>query len=385
MLFCFERKKTTIVDELKMIRKLLYLTFIEIADLPTSGSSVRPQKMKEAFESFNIELKAFGGINNRIAVRKKTVRDVKLLLKSWKPDACYIEPPSGPLFYYGDIKLIRQIHRMGIPMSVFYRDAYWKYPEYGAEHKLSIIERIKQLIIKWMQIYQWGVFKKNIDLIYFPSITMAKEFTCPHKDALPPGGFVADAQEKKELSNPLQFIFVGGASRNYGTFLTIDSFRKLNESAIKAKVTYICPENQWNSLNIDKDKYQTWLEVVHTAGDQNLKPFYEQADVALLVAPRTFYRDFAVPIKLFEYMSYLKPIVVTNCTETARVVEENGIGWVTNDNVDSIVEKLEDLCNHPEMILKVREQVKKARDNNLWSSRAKKVIYDLNRFVNYKA
>lgn len=361
-----------------MIKKLLYLTYIPLEDTPKSGSSVRPQKMKEALESLDIEVRTFGGINNNIPLRKNTVTEIKELLKTWQPDACYIEPPSGPMFYCGDVELIKALHRMKIPLSIFYRDAYWKYPEYSAEKKLSISEKLKRFVIKRMQMYQWHVLKNNIDLIYFPSMTMAKEFDCPHKDVLPPGGFVTDAKEKSELSSPLQFIFVGGAARNHGTFLTIDAFEKLNKSGVKGRVFYICPETQWNVLGIDKEQYKDWLEVIHTSGDANLKPYYEKADAALLTAPRTFYRDFAVPVKIFEYISYLKPILVTNCTETARVVKENSAGWVTEDDAERVANKLEELCDHPEEILKVREHMNVARSNNLWLCRAEKVVQDLN-------
>lgn len=360
-----------------MIQKLLYLSYIPLENLPTSGSSVRPQKMKEALEGLGVEVKSFGGANNDLALRRKTVAGIRALLRSWKPDACYIEPPSGPLFYYGDVLLIRQLHRMGVPLSIFYRDAYWKYPEYGAGKKLSATDRLKRFVVKQMQLHQWDVFKKNIDLIYFPSLSMAKEFDCQQKDTLPPGGFIPNFKEKAAPGDPLQCIFVGGAARDHGTFLTLEAFEKLNRSALRAKLTYVCPEGQWKALGIDEGKYKDWLELVHTSGDDNLRPLYEKADLALLTAPKTFYRDFAVPIKIFEYISYLKPILVTDCTETAKIVREEQVGWVTRDDADSVAEKLEALCSHPEEILAVRGRMEAARQENLWSSRAEKVLRDL--------
>ncbi len=357
--------------------KLLYITYINLDDLPTSGSSVRPLKMREAFESLGIDVRTFGGINNNIILRKRTIKEIRALLRDWIPDACYIEPPSGPMFYYGDIEIIKYLHRKRIPISIFYRDAYWKYPEYSIEKKLTLIEKIKQFIIKQMQVFQWHVFKNNINIIYFPSLSMAKEFDCQQKSVLPPGGFVTKAIEKSNVSNPLQFIFVGGAARNYGTFLTIDSFQKLNDNVVKAKLLYVCPADQWETLGIDKTLYSDWLEVIHTSGDQNLQPLYEKADVALLIAPRTYYRDFAVPIKIYEYISYLKPILVTDCIETARIIRENQVGWVTKDDVESVVQKLEELCSNHDMILQVRNHMLEVRSNNLWSSRAEKVIREL--------
>ncbi|MBQ6383203.1 MAG: glycosyltransferase [Clostridia bacterium] len=357
--------------------KLLYLTFINLEDTPKSGSSVRPLKMKQAFEELEAEVMTVDGMNNDLKARRNAVAKAKEIIESWKPDMCYIEPPSGPMFYFRDIGLIKLLHKQKIPTSIFYRDAYWKYPDFAGGKKKSLTDRLKDFVIRRMQIHQWHVFSKNLDIIYFPSMTMAKEFMCPRKDALPPGGFVPDFQEKTELSDPLQFIFVGGASKNYGVFLTIDAFAELNKAGVKAKLYYICPEEQWNSLGIDKEQYRDWLEVVHTSGDENLKPYYEKADMALLTAPRSFYRDFAVPIKIFEYISYLKPVLVTNCTETERIVKENRTGWVVEDNAESIADKLQYLYNHPDEVKDIRDGMKNARSRNLWVSRAEKVIADL--------
>ena len=368
-----------------MIQKLLYLTYIPLEETPTSGSSVRPLKMKEALEGLGIEVKSFGGISNNFAVRKKTVARVRELLKSWKPDACYIEPPSGPMFYPGDVGLIKQLHREGIPLSLFYRDAYWRYPSYAEEGKPSFVGRGKRFVVKQMQKHQWELFRKHIDLLYFPSETMAQEFDCPCKGILPPGGFVPDIQEKTETSCPLQFIFVGGAARNHGTFLTIEAFSALNRGKVKAKLFYICPREQWEALGISRKEHAEWLEVIHTSGDENLKPYYARADAAVLTAPRTFYRDFAIPIKIFEYLSYLKPILVTNCTETARIVEENGLGWVTEDQAESVRKRLEELCAHPEEIERVRAGMKEARSRHLWASRAEQVVKDLEAVIARKS
>lgn len=360
-----------------MISKLLYLTYIPLNEMPTTGSSVRPQKMKEALESLDIEISTFGGINNDIKLRKKTVKNIKKLLKEWKPDACYIEPPSGPFFYYGDVQLIRFLHKKRIPSAIFYRDAYWRFPEYAIEKKESFIQKIKRIIIKCMQIRQWNIINNNIDIIYFPSKTMAKEFNCPKKDILPPGAFIAKCNEKSELSNILQYIFVGGAAKNHGTFITINAFKQYNENGIKAKLIYVCPKTQWDSIGINKDLYKEWLEVIHTSGDENLKTLYEKADISILTAPRTFYRDFAVPVKIYEYISYLKPVLVTDCTETARVVSENNIGWIVHDNVDSIVKELDYLENHKQEIINIKNNMKRVRNENLWESRARKIINDL--------
>lgn len=76
-------------------------------------------------------------------------------------------------------------------------------------------------------------------------------------------------------------------------------------------------------------------------------------------------------------MSYLKPIIVTDCTERARIVNNNKVGWVVKDDADSIYKKMKELCYDTEQIEEMKKHMKAARVNNLWVSRAKKIIEDL--------
>ena len=101
--------------------KLLYITFIDMNNSPKSGSAVRPLKMLQAFRTMDIEIIVLSGQDNKLNVRRRNVKKIKDKLKSWRPDICYIEPPSGPMFYYGDIRLIKMLHKERVPMSIFYR------------------------------------------------------------------------------------------------------------------------------------------------------------------------------------------------------------------------------------------------------------------------
>ena len=205
---------------------------------------------------------------------------------------------------------------------------------------------------------------------------MAEQFG--QNKTLPPGSFVPDIEEKALLSSPIHFIYVGSATYDYGTYLTLDAFKIVNREHVLAKLTYICPREQWERLGIDTDLYKPWLDVVHTSGDDTLKKYYENADIAILTAPRSFYRDFAVPIKIFEYISYLKPILVTNCTETARIVIENRCGWVVEDNAESVADQILALTGNTDEIYSIKKRMHSTREHNLWQTRALKVIDDLN-------
>ena len=92
-------------------KELLYITFINIESPPDSGSAVRPLKMLQAFKELGVQVKVISGQTNRIQERKLAVKEAMDYLKLHSPDFCYIEPPSGPMFYSGDLNLIRLLHR----------------------------------------------------------------------------------------------------------------------------------------------------------------------------------------------------------------------------------------------------------------------------------
>lgn len=354
--------------------KLLYITFIDFSKSTCSGSSVRPKKMLDAFIEMGVDVKLISGQTNDRGQRRAAVREANDYLERIVPDACYIEPPSGPFFYGGDIKLVKRIHRMGIPIGLFYRDAYWMFPEYSFETKPTHKELLKSALIRMIQKRQLETFINTVDIGFFPSKEMSNFFPFKRREELPPGCFIPDGNFDHSLSQPVEFFFVGGAAINHGTYLTIQAFEIANSDKLRAALTYVCPKAQWDKLGIDAEKYKDWLTLIHAAGDENLKPLYKKADVAILIAPRTFYRDFAMPVKIFEYMSYLKPMLVTDCTATAGIVNDNHVGWVTEAKPEAVAEKIIELCEHPEEIGRVKAYLEGARDGNLWNIRAKKMI-----------
>ena len=146
---------------------LLYITFIDMDADASSGSSVRPKKMLRAFQELGANIKLIsGGAGVRgIGQRRKAVREAETWLRSHRPDCCYIEPPSGPMFYPGDVRLIRKLHKMGVPVGLFYRDAYWRFPQYYMDTS-TLVSQLKFRVLRPLQKSQWKTFTKNCDILY---------------------------------------------------------------------------------------------------------------------------------------------------------------------------------------------------------------------------
>ena len=131
---------------------ILYITYIDFGE-GVSGSGVRPQKMLRAFEQEGHEVKLLSGGQGNLRTRKKRLEalaETDKWLDSHRPDLCYIESPVQPILWGFDRKLIRKIHKLGIPLGYFYRDYYRKYPDLFPKRK-DLAGRCKEL---WLDILQ---------------------------------------------------------------------------------------------------------------------------------------------------------------------------------------------------------------------------------------
>ena len=144
--------------------KILYITYIDFDGSGKSGSSVRPQKMYEAFLNLGLDVKLLECQQNKFKERRKKVREILEWLDNNTPDICYIESPSGPIFNQIDLKLIKKVHNMGVPIGYFYRDAFWLFPEMQKKIKL-----IKRHLINFMNLRDLHVLENNCDIVYFPT------------------------------------------------------------------------------------------------------------------------------------------------------------------------------------------------------------------------
>ena len=60
---------------------------------------------------------------------------------------------------------------------------------------------------------------------------------------------------------------------------------------------------------------------------------YEESDFALVPLLKTNYNNLALPIKLFEYISRILPVVVTKCSAMTDFLDQYDIGYLSEDNI----------------------------------------------------
>lgn len=348
--------------------KLLLITFIDFGEMK-SGSSVRPQRIYEAFQKAGFEVELLSGLQKHMRKRWGRVFHEFLRIRRNLPDFCYVEPPSGPFFNFCDHLLLIYLKARKVPIGLFYRDAYWKLPERWH------IKRAKRFFLTLMHRFDLFVFRHTCKIVYFPTPSMAEMFNLPHKGLLPPAG-------NDIVLPPHDFsgraLYVGGLSLFYGTEMMLRAFDRLNGSMNrKISLTVVCREKEMGDY-FKPYQNAAWLNVVHASGDEALLPFYENSDFALYPSRSDIFVDFCMPIKLFEYLSRGLPVVVTKNSETASFVEKNGIGAVSECSAESLADTIASLCTDPARLAAYRENAVKAlRGGNLWKHRVDQIYRDL--------
>src|SRR5262245_15032723 len=113
---------------------------LPVAPGAASGSGVRPLQMMEAFRSLGIEVDAVCGY---AAERAQAIARVEHSLRlGTRYDFLYSESSTEPtlltdrhhlpLHPWLDFGFLARLKARSVPLALFYRDIYWRFPEYGA-------------------------------------------------------------------------------------------------------------------------------------------------------------------------------------------------------------------------------------------------------------
>lgn len=360
-----------------MKKTVLYITYIDFGNM-LSGSSVRPQKMYQAFIDCGFNIKLLSGSTKNIDKKKrvKNINEIREWLKFNTPDFCYIESPTTHINFKEDRDLIKLIHDKGIKIGYFYRDALYKLGKdvLFNEQKINVFSKkyIKFLYNKLCVCRDEKILKKYVDIVYFPSLEMAKFFKFKRFDSLPPAGEIINYNNNKDRHGA---IYVGGISKSYGIDLLLDTFEEINKEQ-NIDLILVCRKNELCNIN-SKYLNKEWLKIKHASGNE-LKKLYETAKIAVMPKKDNLYNSFAVSVKTYEYMSYGLPIVANANKSVIEIFEKNNIGLLADFTVEDFKNKILYLYNNEMLINKYKNDINDILlSDNLWIHRVTKVENDL--------
>ena len=364
-------------------RAMVFHAPYPLQDDPSVASALRPMKMRQAFTALGFTVIDVTGHARERKEKINILRqqmDAGLHIEFVYSESATIpnsftEPRHLPLHLLLDRAFFKSMRARGIPVGVYYRDIYWAFPEYEKSVGRFIAAPMRML-------YRWDIdaYSRYLSTLFVPSLEMA-EFI-PQKllcsvAALPPAAdFVGREVNSLEPGRELELLFVGGINHDhYDLRLLLEVIR--NRPGVH--LTLCVREDEWEKIGPDYlDVLGRNVEVVHRTSSE-LDDLYKRAHICLLYLPPGGYRQFAVPVKLYEYLGNCRPVLVSKPSFAAEVVEDAGVGWASEYSSDALEGFLEYVRENPGDLNIKAEAAMLFGAANRWIDRAEQACTELSR------
>ncbi|WP_144509591.1 glycosyltransferase [Bacillus sp. FJAT-22090] len=362
---------------------IIYYPFT-LASNPKSGSAIRPVEMIKAFEAYakkhGVEMIVISGTSQERRLQWNQLVEEK---KYEQTLFCYSENQTIPLWLTDpghipkdrkiDKDVFQTLKKHNVPIGVFYRDVYWKFDE------LYSLKGLKKFIMQTIYKKEEKFYEKYMHTVFLPSDAMGDYVNInTAKMALPPGGrFTEIHTNSNAIQSPFKGIYVGGINNDdYGLPTLVDSFALLNKDDIKGELVIVCREDEYTQLSSsDKDKLnKPYIDLQHVSGEE-LQQLYTKVDFAFIPRKRSIYNDFAVPIKLVEYLTAGLPIIATDCSAQEDFILSGPYGIITRDDAESLVQGMHSI--QPQFEQYKRNIQQTFLQKHAWNERAEQAAHAL--------
>jgi glycosyltransferase involved in cell wall biosynthesis len=270
-------------------------------------------------------------------------------------------PSEMDLLFLAVARLLR------IPVLTYVRDAQYLFDEYYAATSL------KRRLARALFLPAIGMLRRVSSRVAYPSLGLARAVRDPSPDPLllPPGA--PEPVDVARRPDAQALLFVGGMRyAAHGLGLLVGAVEAVRANGSDLRV--ICVSRPGEE---PPDPRPAWLRVERGAQTEihGLLP-----EVLATIQPRrcTPYNELAVPIKVMEYLSYGRPLVVTDCAEQARIVREADAGIVVADRADELTDGLHRLLASDSAELdRWSANAERAARAASWRTRAERVLAEL--------
>lgn len=346
-----------------------------------SASGIRPLRMLKAFDDLGCDVDLVTGYSSE---RTRAVADVKRRIRSgYRYDFVYAESSTMPTILadthhlplrpFLDWRFFRFCNANEIPIGLFYRDIYWLFDGYGTH-----MSRVKANAAKAAFLYDLYVYKETLTRLYLPSTEMARYVPLVDRrimSSLPPGHSSpvgSNVEPEVPVGRRLRLFYVGGMSDHYRLHKLFQVVRDLST----VELTVCTREAEWQKVKNEYPPSQSNIKIIHETGDR-MEAHLRDCDVAVLFVQPQEYREFAAPVKLFEYLGFRKPILASDGTLAGRFVRDNQIGWTIPYDCLSLRDLLVRLTASPAELVNRQENMVVVSRAHTWRARAQQVIEDL--------
>ncbi|HRP67942.1 MAG TPA: hypothetical protein PLY93_00200 [Turneriella sp.] len=359
------------------MKKILFHHPLPLDPNAKSASGIRPQRMLQAFKDLGYEVELITGYAKE---RKTAIRQIKKNIRNGvKYEFVYAESSTMPNILtekhhlpthpFIDCRFFQFCKKNKILIGLFYRDIYWRFEEYR-----KALNMVKVLVAKLAYRFDLYVYQRTVYKFYLPSLEMAKYIPTINQKkfrALPPG-HASPVTQFKPVSTKLKLFYVGGFSSHYQMHVL---FNVLKQKPT-VELTLCTREDEWLKMRAEYPEPSANIKIIHKVGHEMERELLA-ADIAVLFVKPQEYREFAAPVKLYEYIGFKKPILASKKTLAGKFVDNYRIGWAINYDENALIGLLNALEKHPDRIRRKVDNLEKISTEHSWRARAKQVIQDL--------
>jgi glycosyltransferase involved in cell wall biosynthesis len=278
----------------------------------------------------------------------------------------YVESSSS---YATEIELLLMVlcKRAGIPVAIYLRDAYQLFPDYSDRTSLKV------RMLDWLWRRSIQVYMLVADILLFPSEGLAQQFTFSHPyRLLPPAGASGRRPGSLDISQKV-VLYVGACSPPNGVDLLLEAMKRVVQTYPEAECLIVTDRKASGHLRtVWAD--EPWVRFTSGSFD-DLANLMQRTYVAAIPRRKHPYNSFALPIKLFDYMSFGKPVVVTDCAEPARYVHESNCGLVVEATAERLASGIVALFDNPDLARRLGTNGYQAiQARHSWRHRAEELL-----------
>ena len=241
-------------------------------------------------------------------------------------DGIYVES-STFLPAETDYAFLALARALGIPVLTYVRDAYQLFDEYYPRTTLR-----RRLAARAFLPAVRALMRVSSAVAY-PSRGLARVVRGTDLDAvvIPPGAPAPVQVSRRPNANRLLFVGNGTLEAQGGPRL-LAAVQAARERGTDVELTVVSRPGE-----SPPEPHPPWMRVVRAEG-QEIVALLPDVIACVIPRPRGAYNDLAVPVKLFEYLAFGRPLLVTDCTEQAAIVASADAGLVVGDSVVNIAE-----------------------------------------------
>ncbi len=161
--------------------------------------------------------------------------------------------------------------------------------------------------------------------------------------------FKIDDKIVRKYSNKFMLVYFGDTGSRRGTMTVLETALELQKDKENNDVHFVIIGDSREQSKLEDKVIELKLKNVELTGYMPIEKavsYFSAADAGLCPFLRNIHHDTTYSNKMFQYMAFGKPVIISNCPSQANLVKENNCGLVfTAGDSKMLKQKIIDLKN----------------------------------------